>query len=501
MLLLPIDRSAPMPVYRQICDQVARLVDEGALVPGDRLPPTRRLAGSLAVHRSTVIRAYGELRALGYVESRPGSYSTIRRRFRPPGMRQGAPEPASLVRWPAGWSRGARLTHAMRTPFDHAPGASHDIIDFARHAPDPALAPHDYLRRCARRILAGPDRRTLTDYADPQGLLALREVIARRMAAHGVAVTPEEIVVTNGVQHAFDLVLRLLVRPGGEVVTEAPTYSMALALLRLHGARPLLIPMREDGMDLDVLRRTLVRRRPSLLFTMPNFQNPTGITTTQSHREAVLSCCETHRLPIVEDGFDEELKYAGATVLPIKSIDARGIVLYLGTLSKIAFPGLRIGWIAAPRQAVARLTAIQRVSALGGNVLAQAVAAQFYAGSEFEVYLRRMHRVYQRRLQAVLAGLDEHLPEGVQWTRPEGGYTLWLSVPDARGQQAALGERLERLGVKVTPGSDFFVRPPEIPHFRLSISCADEAQITEGCRRIGRALRRGSVPPRSRQAP
>ncbi len=485
MLLLSIDRSAPVPLFRQICECVARLVDDALLVPGTRLPPTRQFAESLAVHRSTVIRAYRELRALGYLESRPGSYSTVRRRFRPPATRRIAPSTASLVRWTA----KARAGHALPPRHEHAPEAAGNLIDFARHAPDPALAPDDYLRRCVKRVLAGPERRALSEYADAQGLLALREVIVRRMAAHGVAVTPEEILVTNGAQHAFDLVLRLLLRPGDEVIAEAPTYGMILALFRLHRARPRFIPMRDDGMDLDVLKRTLARHRPSLLFTMPNFHNPTGITTSQSHREALLACCEEHSMPIVEDGFDEELKYSGAAVLPIKSIDARGIVIYVGTLSKLAFPGLRVGWIAAPREAIARLAAIHRVSSLGGNVLAQATAARFYAGRHFDMYLRRVHRVYQRRLQAMVAGLDEHLPARVLWTRPAGGYTVWLSVPGATGGELALRDRIERAGVSVAPGRDFYAHPSPVPHFRLSIACVDEDQIAEGCRRLGRALR------------
>ena len=387
------------------------------------------------------------------------------------------------------WTAKARLVRATPWQLEQAPEAQGNIIDFARHAPDPALAPDEYLRRCVKRVLAGPDRYALSRYADPQGLLALREAISRRMAAHGVAVTPDEILVTNGAQHAFDLVLRLLVRPGDEVLAEAPTYGMLLALFRLHGVVPKFIPVQDDGMDLDVLQRTLARHRPSLLFTMPNFHNPTGITTSQAHREALLACCEAHRLPIVEDGFDEELKYSGPAVLPIKSIEARGIVIYVGTLSKLAFPGLRIGWIAAPREAIARLVGVHRVSSLGGDVLAQAVAAHFYAGSHFDTHLRRVHRVYQRRRQAMLAGLDEHLPARVLWTRPDGGYTLWLSVPGAKGRESVLRDRLERAGVRVAPGREFFAHPHPIPHFRLSIACVDEAHIAEGCRRLGQVLR------------
>ena len=485
MLLLSIDRSTPVPLHRQICDGVARLVDAALLVPGTRLPPTRRFAESLAVHRSTVVRAYRELRALGYLESRPGSYSTVRRRFRPPGTSQRVPMRSSLVPWTA----KGRVVDATPSQLEHPSGAPGSIIDFARHAPDPALAPADYLRRCVKRVLAGSERHTLSGYADSQGLLALREVISRRMAAHGVAVTPDEILVTNGAQHAFDLVLRLLVRPGDEAVVESPTYGMILALLRLHRVQPRFIPVRDDGLDLAVLKRILARRRPSLLFTMPNFHNPTGITTSQSHREALLACCEAHGLPIVEDGFDEELKYSGAAVLPIKSIDARGMVIYVGTLSKLAFPGLRVGWIAAPREAIAQLATIHRVSSLGGNVLAQAAAARFYEGSHFDAYLRRAHRAYRRRMQAVLAGLDEHLPARVRWTRPEGGYTVWLSVPGAAGREMALRDRIERAGVRVAPGRDFYGHPTAAPHFRLSISCVDEDCIAEGCRRLGRALR------------
>jgi GntR family transcriptional regulator/MocR family aminotransferase len=234
----------------------------------------------------------------------------------------------------------------------------------------------------------------------------------------------------------------------------------------------------------------LERQRPILVYTIPNFHNPTGITTSQAHRERLLALCVKHRVPIVEDGFDEEMKYFGMAVLPIKSIDSQGVVLYLGTFSKVVSPGVRIGWIAAHRAAIDRLLVIQRASSLAGNTVAQAALARFCGTGLYEAYLRRVHKVYRKRMQLLLQGLRDHLPEGVEWTQPTGGYTLWLRVPGAAAGEAVLCERFDREGVHLTAGSLFFARPQADAHFRISIACADESEILEGCRRLARALNR-----------
>ncbi len=489
LFLIAIDRRSPLPVYRQICDRIAALADDGSLRPGDRLPPTRLLARAAGVHRSTVVRAYEELAALGYLASRCGAYTTVRRRARPPATRVDADDrrAAPLLDWAALATPGGRAAHAHLSPDPGADIAPPDSVDFSRLTADPALAPHDELRRCLKSVLVRAGGAAL-DYGDVSGWPPLRETIAARMRVHGIAVAAEEVLVTAGAQQAMDLALRLLTVPGDRVVVEAPTYGMAHALLRLHGAAPLEIPLRDDGMDLDALARALRRQRPKLVYTMPNFHNPTGITTGQPHRERLLALCEEHRVPILEDGFEEEMKYSGQAVLPIKSMDARGIVLYVGTFSKVVFPGLRLGWLAAPREAIARLAAIQRASCLTGNTLAQAAAARFCAGGQFELYLRRAHRVYRRRMEALQRGLAAELPPGIAWTRPVGGFTLWLRLPGDVADEDRLCARIAREGVIVTPGRRCFGRRPQAPHARLSIACVDEERIREGCRRLGRAL-------------
>jgi len=474
-----------VPAYLQIRDHIIAMIHDGALRPGDRLPPTRELASSTGVHRSTVVRAFEETRALGYLESRPGSYTTVRRRARPPeagGSGRGGP---TLIDWVrnedsigAGAESGRPRTQQR---------ADSSAVDFEILAADPALAPTDDLRRCVSKTMITCGAEAL-DYADPAGWKPLRETISRRLRAHGVAVGCEEILITNGAQQALDLVLRLLARAGDRVVVEAPTYGMFHPLLRLHGIEPVEVAMKQDGMDLDALDDVLDGEAPSLLYTMPNFHNPTGVTTDQAHRERLLQLCEDHRVPIVEDGFEEEMKYFGRAVLPIKSMDALGLVFYVGSFSKVVFPGLRVGWIAAPSEVVDRLTAIQHTSCLGANTLAQAVADRFSRRGGFEIYLRKIHRVYRRRMQVMLAGLDRYLPAGIEWAKPMGGYTLWLTLPHPADAESMLCDDLRNAGVRVTGGRGFFATPPARAHLRLSIACVAEDRIEDGCRRLGSTL-------------
>ena len=486
MLLIELDPESPVPAYLQIRDHIIAMIHDGALRPGDRLPPTRELASSTGVHRSTVVRAFEETRALGYLESRPGSYTTVRRRTRPPEARGSCTGDSTLIDWEARNEGSIGLGAEPGRPRIQR-RAENAPIDFEILAADPALAPTDDLRRCVSKTMIKCGAQAL-DYADPAGWKPLRETISRRLRAHGVAVGCEEILITNGAQQALDLVLRLLARTGDRVVVEAPTYGMFHPLLRLHGIEPVEVAMKQDGMDLDALEKVLGGEAPSLLYTMPNFHNPTGVTTDQSHRERLLQLCESHRVPIVEDGFEEEMKYFGRAVLPIKSMDALGLVLYVGSFSKVVFPGLRVGWIAAPPEVVDRLTAIQHASCLGANTLAQAVADRFSRRGEFEVYLRRIHRVYRRRMQVMLEGLGRHLPAGIEWSKPVGGYTLWLTLPHPADAESVLCDDLGNAGVLVTPGRGFYANPPKLAHLRLSIACVPEDRIEEGCRRLGSTL-------------
>jgi DNA-binding transcriptional MocR family regulator len=485
-MILSITKCGEPPCYRQICDQVMRLIDEGSLPVGSKLPPTRVLAGRLGLNRSTVVRAYQELWALGYLESRPGSYSTVRGRLHPrtaEGAGGASFDWAAVL--PAAVRGSVEDLERLAAARVSRPGA----VSLSSLSADRSLCPLDDFRAAIRRVLA-EDGRQLLDYGDPTGYPPLKEVIARRMRTHSVHVEASEVLITSGAQQGLDLALQLLTEPGMRLALESPSYSMMLPLLRLRGLEPVEIPMKPDGLDLDVLAHELQTRRPALLYTIPTFHNPTGITSPQAHRERLLALCEAHDVPILEDGFEEEMKYFGKAVLPIKSMDRSGLVIYLGTFSKVAFPGLRVGWIAAAPQAIRGLHAIHRASHLSGSILGQAAVASFCRDGSYEAYLRRIHTVYRRRMQTLLRSLKEHMPPGrVTWTQPAGGYTLWLQVTGLPGaEEGQVMERIAAAGVTVVPGSMFFPHPPRGVFMRLSISAVDDTTIAEGCRRLGRAL-------------
>jgi DNA-binding transcriptional MocR family regulator len=487
VMLLNLDRKGKRPLYRQIVEGVRALVDGGTLETGRPLPSSRRLAAQLGVDRTTVTEAYAELQAMGYLRSRPGSYTIVRRRGGPEAGAQGVPCPIE-------WDRRARpeteaALRAFRAPSAErasGDGARPDMISLARLDPDPRLFPLARIHRTFSRSLWSHAHEPF-EYGSYQGYGPLRDHLARRMRLHGMSVSAEEILVTNGAQQGLDLIIRLLARPGSKVVVEAPTYALMIPLLRMNGAAPVPVPMRDDGMDLDRLEKILGKETVAFVYTMPNFQNPTGITTGHEHRTRLLALCRSRGVPIVEDGFEEDMKYYGKVDLPIKSMDGGNVVIYVGTFSKALFPGLRVGWVAADAECVQRLTAIKRYADLTSNHLAQVFLHDFCDGGHYDSHLRRLHRAYRKRLALTLRTMKEAFPRSVTWTEPPGGYTLWVRMP-----RRMSGEELDALlgphGVSVSAGQYYFCGASASEYFRLCIARTDESEIREGVRRLGRAL-------------
>jgi DNA-binding transcriptional MocR family regulator len=488
-MLLHLDRDSRVPLHEQIRAQIAHLIDQATLGTGARLPPTRGLAEILGIHRSTVYRAYQDLWAQGYLEARPGSYSTVRARPRPARAKGKATLP--LLDFERLSAPGPRrlFAHVGRLAQLSALAQDGRLINFSSLTADRDLCPVEDIQRAFRKAVTSLGK-TIFDYGAPAGYQPLRQAIAVNMRVHGVAADAGNILVTNGSQHGFDLILRLLCRPGATVAMESPSYSMAIKSCQQQGIPIAPIPMRDDGMDLDVLAKHLRSKALAFVYTIPNFHNPTGITTSQAHREKLLALCEAHGVPLVEDGFEEELKYFGRAVLPIKSMDSKGVVLYLGTFSKVVFPGLRVGFIAAHPSCIERLVAISRVCWLSGNALTQAAVARFCASGAYEEHIRRVHRAYRPRMRALLEGLVEHLPaKRAAFTRPQGGYTLLLTVRSKRplSEDQAM-ERFREAGVLLSPGSLYFCTPPKNLCFRVSVANLSVEKIKEGCRRLGTAM-------------
>lgn len=490
MIVLNLNRNEETPLFRQVFFQLKKLMDTGVLRPGFKMPPTRELAEKHELNRSTVYKAYEELWALGYIESRPGSYSYVRKKKKAVGSkhrRQG-----SRIPW----------DEVAVEPVNHIYGAYQElegmlagisnegVINMAGLSPDPRLLPVEDFRRSLNTALKEQGAGILK-YPHARGYKPLLEFIANRMQIHGISVSPDELLITNGAQNGIDLVMKLLARPGRPVMVESPTYHTVLPLLEYYNAPVAGIPLTENGPDLEVVKRKMETSRPSFFYTIPNFHNPTGITSSQTNREELLTLCEHHGVPLVEDAFEEEMKYFGKVPLSIKSMDTRQVVIYLGTFSKVLFPGIRVGWIAADRECIRRLTAIKKYSDLASNLLVQAALHEFCGTGYYELHLKRIHRIYRKRLQITLKALRTHLDfKGASWIEPTGGFLVWLTLENTGMEEAELARVFLSHGVSVAPGSIFFEDREKITHrcFRLSISALNESEIEEGIKRLGQAL-------------
>ena len=366
-------------------------------------------------------------------------------------------------------------------------GRHPDMVFFGGGSPARELMPVDRLR--AASVQAWADAPAALDYGEVAGYRPLRELVAARMAGQGMAVEPDGLLVTNGSQQGIDLVCRLMLDPGDAILVESPTFLGALQTFAAYEATLLPVPMDEDGLRIDALERALAgsSRPPKLLYTIPTFQNPTGVTLSRSRREALLGLARDRGLLVVEDDPYGELRYDGETVPPLRALDPE--VVYLGTFSKTIAPGLRVGWIAAPTRLISPLHSAKE----GADIHNERITARtvFHAADGFlDGHLATARGVYRSRRDALLAALGERMPPGVRWSEPEGGFFVWVTLPAGMDAAALLPAAAER-GVTYLPGAWFYPTAPQANTLRLNFSTLPEDRIGEGVRRLGEVIAGG----------
>ena len=465
------------PVYRQIADQIRVQIDAARLTAGSRLPPIRHLARDLGVNRDTVALAYESLAEAGVVESAVGRGTFVAET--PHEGREAAPfEPD----FSPPTDRLMAFERA-RPRF----GNSEAAVPMHALIPDPALYPADAFRRALNRVLqeGGPE---LLLYGSPQGDPRLREVLAGRLSRSGIEVAADDVVLCHGASQGIALALRMFAAPGDVVALEEPTYNNVLAAALCQGIETTAVPMREDGLDLAALERTLARPEVKALYTIPTFHNPTSITTSQAHRRAVLDTARRHGVPIIEDGYEIDLRFSGRSVPPLAGLDTSGIVVHLFSFSKSLFPGARVGAISARGRTVEALLAVKQASDLSDSLPLQAALATFCESGEYDRHLARLRRVLRSRRDALDDALEKEMPEGATWTTPEGGYQVWLSLPEAIDTRDLLTDAIGA-GVLFAPGSQFNHDGRASHCLRLTFAMAEPEDLRLGVSRLARCVR------------
>lgn len=479
-----------MPVYQQIQQFLREQIKAGALLPETRLPATRQLASSLGVSRMTAINAYAELEAEGLVYSRLGSGTFVA----PPLVELPEPSAEHLSNddWPM-WQQDLlnRTWLPSRSEMDQFrdAAAGSEPISFGKGLGATELFPVDDLRKVLQAVLRRDGSKAL-DYGDRAGYPPLRATIAQILTSQGIPAHPDQVLVTSGSHQVLAMVAWLLLRPDDVVLVESPTYAGAIDVFRAMNVRLLGIPVDEQGMQVEQVEDALHTARPRLIYTIPTFHNPTGVSLSGPRRRRLVALASRYGIPILEDDFAGDLRYEGRAQPALRTLDPGGYVIYVSTFSKILMPALRVGFLVASGPVFEQLLAYKRFSDLATSNLMQRALEAYITVGRYQTHLRRACREYRRRRDAMLAALTHHAPAGTQWVTPQGGLFLWLQLPDGLSANELYPVALKE-GVSFAPGSLFFPGQRDQPYLRLNFVSHSPDIIEEGIRRLSRAIERG----------
>ncbi len=484
------DPRSDEPVYRQLAACLRAWIEAGRLRVGEQLPPTRDLARALGLARNTVLQAYLTLIDAGLAYSHVGQGTFVAARTATgPATPTARPAPSFAPRafaWDGLFAiRGRDLPPSglLRRLRDDRRWA----VDFRGGHVDAGSLPTAALARACTRALRR-DAAAMAAHRDPRGWPALREQVAHRLVARGIACGPDDVLIVAGAQQALDLIGRVLLDPGDTVAMEQPGYFGATLAFRACGAHLVGVPVDGDGLRTTDLARLLRARRVKLLYTTPAVQSPSGVALADARRHALLELADAHQLPVVEDDYDSELRLGAPTPPALKTHDAAGQVIYVATFSKALFPGMRIGYVVAARPVLERLAIAHFATEFQTSPLLQAALVELLAAGDLDRHVRRVRRTYAERLTALRTALAESMPDGTTIGTPAGGNTLWVGLPpgvDADGVFAAAREQ----DVVYDRGDACFLAPPPREWISLCVANVERRTITDGAQRLGRIVR------------
>lgn len=481
---IPLDRDNPTPLYQQIAEHLRQNILTNKLPPETRLPASRVLANDLGISRLTVESAYASLEAEGLIFTHVGSGTYVAA----PVLAVSYPTPPGKQPCPA-WQQKARLRPRLAhwpVPTTLLENSGHtDPINLSDGIGDPGLFPAQEFRKFMQQAMRHDDRHAF-DYGDPRGYAPLRETIAQVIASQGLGLRSENILITSGSQQALSLVCHVMLQPGDSVLVENPTYSGALDLLHAHGARVMGVPLDEQGMQTEALERLLQQYSPKLIYSMPTFQNPSGISLSATRRRQLVALAGQYDLPILEDDFVGDLRYEGRAQPALKAFDPGGQVIYISTFSKMLMPGLRVGFLAAEGPIYERLVEAKRVTDMASNNLIQRALDAYVTVGRYQAFLRRSCQRYRQRRDAMSQAIQRYLPRDVGFTPPQGGLFIWLRLPAGVSSEALLPLACQQ-GMAFMPGTRFFPDPSQgEAYIRLNFAGQPPERIAEAIRRLGK---------------
>lgn len=477
-----LEPGSRLPVFMQIVQKIIEEIQAGRLGPSSPMPSTRQLASNLEVNRKTVIMAYDELIAQGWLSSAMRSQTFVSPNL-PTSPIHSAPASAMQPLEPT----GSNLLTAW-TPMRA------DIIHFSDGMPDTRLIPGNIIARAFRHSLLHADKNHCLDYGDPRGMFTLRSSIADMLnMERGLYVTPDNICIVRGSQMGIFLAARVLVQPGDHVVVENLTYPPARDAFQSCGARILSVGLDEYGLKVDELEQLCKTTTIRAVYVTPHHQFPTTVTMTAERRLKLLMLAETYDFHIIEDDYDHEFHFTHHPILPLASNDKQKRVIYVGSLSKVLAPALRIGYLVASRSFVERCSReIMLMDRQGNSVTEQTVSELINSGT-LRHHIRKTFKIYSQRRQFLEKLIQEHLADYVDFRAPIGGLAFWILLKEQNKMQSLLNQA-EKCKIGLLPATNFATHPPAPAAFRLGFGNLDLKEIHEGVMRLKQALKASHAP-------
>ena len=489
LLATAIDREDNQtPYYAQIAESFRSMIDSGKIIAGRKLPTNRELAALLSIDRSTAARAYAELTRLGYLESHVGRGSFARKPLNA-GSTVAVSE-SEAVDWTRKFSRANQSIYDIFRSETETYEWKPDLISFAGGIPSFDSYPTEDFESILGAIMEENRARGLFEYSPAEGHPSLRRQVLFHLRRTESPAQQEELLIVSGSQQGIDIVSSVFVDPGDRVVMEDPSYLWGGCSFKNRQAECLPTPMDDEGIRLDVLESHLKRYRPKLIYVIPNFQNPTGLTMSLERRVALLALAGQYQVPILEDDFVGDLRYEGERLPSLRALPGGDkIVIHQGTFSKALCPALRLGWLVAPQEVLGRLILAKRASNLSTNSLSQIFLAEFLAKGLLEDHLKSVRETYKRRRDTMLTELNRAFGtnKGITWSKPEGGMFIWMQLPEGHSTKELLLHARDR-NVSFAPGHLCFLSGENTSYLRLCFIQNDEATIKAGIERLRQAI-------------
>jgi len=466
-----------IPLYLQIKEYIKNKIATGEWPINSKLPPQRTLARMFQVNRSTLTIALDELVADGLLESKLGSGTWVANNT---WSLLTSPLP---INWTSYLDKGIHLPNLHTIQEINHLEFNPKLIRLGTGELSPEIFPKTMMDAILRKL---PNRITSLGYEEPRGLPFLRQQISIYLSSFGINVSPSSIMIVSGALQALQLICASLLPQDSTILLEKPSYLFSLKLFQSMHMNFCGIPLDEEGIEIAPISFHKKHKNVNLLYTIPCFHNPTGITMTEERRKSILAICQKEQLPIIEDDVYRELWLDTPPPMPLKSLEKEGLVLYLGSLSKSLSPGLRIGWIVGPEPVIERLADIKMQNDYGSSSLSQWAAAEWFASGLYQIHLDEVRAQLRIRREVVCNTLKAHFPDIATWQIPQGGFYIWLILKQAVSMEKLFKEALHH-GLLIHPGNIY--DPLSNHHLRLSYSYASLPEMENGLRLLAMLIK------------